>query len=64
VIHHFWIHEGREVTRADLEIGGSHWRTQSRLVLPEGSTGRWAAEARGPDGRVLAREEFLCFSEE
>ena len=64
VIHHFWIHEGREVGRADLAIGGSHWRTQSRLVLPEGSTGRWVAEARNADGQVLAKEEFFCISED
>lgn len=64
VLRHFWIHEGREVEWAELAIGGSHWRTQSRFVLPEGSTGRWAAEARTTDGQVLAREEFLCISQE
>jgi cytoskeletal protein RodZ len=60
VIHHFWIYEGQVIMRADLEIGGSHWRTFSRRELPPGSTGRWATEARSPDGRILAREEFLC----
>ena len=64
VIRHFWIHEGREVEWAELAIGGSHWRTQSRLVLPEGSTGRWAAEARTTEGQVLARADFLCISED
>ncbi len=64
VLRHFWIHEDREVEWAELAIGGSRWRTQSRLVLPEGSTGRWAAEARTTDGQVLAREEFLCVSED
>jgi cytoskeletal protein RodZ len=62
VIHHFWIHEGQVIMRADLEIGGSHWRTFSRRELPPGSAGRWATEARSPDGRVLARVEFLCLS--
>jgi transcriptional regulator with XRE-family HTH domain len=64
VVRHFWIHEGREVEWAELAIGGSHWRTQSRLVLPEGSTGRWAAEARTTDGQVLARADFLSISED
>jgi transcriptional regulator with XRE-family HTH domain len=64
VIHHIWIHDGREVMRADLEVGGSHWRTFSRGVLPEGSTGSWVAEARDADGRLLAREEFLCLADE
>ena len=64
VILHVWSHDGDEVMRAELEIGGSHWRTFSRHAMPEGSAGRWVAEARSPDGRLLAREEFLCVSEE
>jgi cytoskeletal protein RodZ len=62
LIHHIWIHEGQVIMRANLEIGGSHWRTFSRRELPPGSAGQWAAEARSPDGRVLARVEFLCVS--
>lgn len=60
VIRHVWFHEGEAVMRADLTIGGSHWRTYSRRLLSEGATGDWVVEARGPDGGVLARQEFLC----
>jgi cytoskeletal protein RodZ len=60
VIHHYWFYEGRAVMRADLSIGGPHWRTFSRYTLPEGSKGTWVVEARDRTGRVLAREEFLC----
>jgi transcriptional regulator with XRE-family HTH domain len=60
VIRHVWFHEGRAVMRADLPIGGPHWRTSSRLLLPQGSIGRWAVEARTSDGRLLARGEFAC----
>jgi transcriptional regulator with XRE-family HTH domain len=60
VIRHVWFHEGRAVMRVDLPIGGPHWRTNSRLVLPEGSAGRWAVEARTSDGRLLVRDEFVC----
>jgi cytoskeleton protein RodZ len=63
-IRHFWFHEGRVAMRADLAIGGSHWRTHSRLELPRGSTGPWTVEARDLAGRILAREEFLCVSSE
>ena len=62
VIRHVWFHEGRAVMRANLPIGGPHWRTYSRLLLPEGSVGRWAVEARTSDGRLLVRDEFLCES--
>ncbi len=62
VIRHVWLQEGRAVMRADLPIGGSHWRTYSRLLLPEGSAGTWTVEARTSDGRLLARDEFLCES--
>jgi transcriptional regulator with XRE-family HTH domain len=60
VIRHVWFEEGRAVMRADLPIGGAHWRTYSRLLLPQGSAGRWTVEARTSDGRLLARDEFLC----
>ncbi len=60
VIRHVWFHEGHAVMRADLPIGGPRWRTYSRLLLPEGSAGRWAVEARTSDARLLVRDEFLC----
>jgi transcriptional regulator with XRE-family HTH domain len=60
VIRHVWFQEGRAVMRVDLPIGGPHWRTQSSLPLPRGSAGRWVVEARTSDGRLLARDEFLC----
>jgi hypothetical protein len=60
VIRHVWFQEGRAVMRADLPIRGPYWRTYSHLVLPGGSAGRWMVEARTSDGRLLARDEFLC----
>lgn len=60
VIRHVWFQDGRAVMRADLPIGGPYWRTYSRLLLPPGSAGPWAVEARTSDGRLLARDEFLC----
>jgi len=64
VVRHVWFHEGRAVMRVDLPIGGPRWRTYSRLLLPEGSAGRWAVEARTSDGRLLVRDEFLCESDD
>jgi cytoskeleton protein RodZ len=64
VVRHVWIHEGQTVGFADLPLGGTHWRTYSRRELPEGATGRWAVEARGPGGEILARQEFLCIAAE
>jgi cytoskeletal protein RodZ len=63
VIRHLWIHDDHVAMRVDLPIGGSHWRTFSRLRLPGGATGPWTVEARDADGRLLAREEFLCIAE-
>jgi len=62
VIRHVWFQDGRAVMRADLPIGAPYWRTYSRLLLPPGSAGPWAVEARTSDGRLLARDEFLCES--
>jgi transcriptional regulator with XRE-family HTH domain len=63
IIRHVWFQEGRAVMRVDLPIGGPYWRTHSRLLLPGGSAGLWAVEARTSDGRLLARDEFLCESD-
>jgi transcriptional regulator with XRE-family HTH domain len=59
-IQHIWLHEGEQVGAIELEIGGSHWRTQSRWSLRAGSAGRWSVEARDAGGRLLARSEFNC----
>jgi cytoskeletal protein RodZ len=64
VISHVWFHEGLAVMRADLEIGSADWRTFSRRVLPDGATGAWTVEARGPDGGLLARLQFSCVPDE
>jgi transcriptional regulator with XRE-family HTH domain len=57
-IRHVWSRDGREITTIELQLGGSHWRTQSSKVLR--ASGAWAVEARDNSGRVLARREFLC----
>lgn len=59
-IRHVWFHEGREVARIPLTLGGPHWRTQSRKILTPGMTGDWAVEARDDSGRLLARSRFVC----
>jgi cytoskeletal protein RodZ len=64
VILHVWLHEGRGIARIPLRIGSPHWRTYSLRPLPQGWTGRWTAEARAPDGRLLARQEFVCVPRE
>ncbi len=60
VIRHVWFREGRAAMRADLAIGGPHWRTHSTLLLPRGSAGPWTVEVRTSDGRLLARNDFTC----
>lgn len=60
IVHHLWLHDGREVKRVELELGGPHWRTQSREPLARGAVGPWAVEARDAAGELLARDEFVC----
>jgi transcriptional regulator with XRE-family HTH domain len=60
VIRHVWFQEGRAVMRANLAVRGPYWRTHSTLTLPRGSAGGWTVEARTSDGRLLARNDFLC----
>jgi transcriptional regulator with XRE-family HTH domain len=60
IIRHVWRREGVEAGVIELKIGGAHWRTQSRRILRQGSSGRWSVEARDAQGRLLARSEFNC----
>lgn len=59
-IDHVWLHDGEEVSRVRLEVGGERWRTTSYKDLAPGSEGDWAVEARDEAGRLLARSEFRC----
>ncbi len=59
-IEHVWIREGVRQGSIALNIGGSHWRTQSRRIMREGSAGSWTVEARDSEGRVLATSSFTC----
>ncbi len=61
VVRHIWLHEGRRIHAVDLELGGWHWRTYSRMTLP--STGSWVVEARDREGQLLAAREFACTPE-
>ena len=62
-IAHVWLRDGEEMLTVGLAIGGPHWRTWSNKTLHPGSAGAWAVEARDPEGRVLARDEFTCVAE-
>ena len=57
-VRHVWLRQGKVVQTVDLRVGGPHWRTHSRKTL--WGVGDWAVEARGADGRVLARATFVC----
>jgi hypothetical protein len=59
-IRHVWLRDGEESLSVELELGGPAWRTWSNKTLHPGSEGEWAVEVRGPDGAVLARQEFRC----
>ena len=61
IVRHVWLHEGSVVHSIELELGGPHWRTYSRMTL--GRAGRWTAEAHAPDGQTLARSTFICEKE-
>lgn len=61
-IVHVWTRDGQVTSRVPLEVGGPHWRTQSRKMLKPGSRGRWVVEARDEAGNVLARSSFECFT--
>jgi hypothetical protein len=63
-IRHVWLHGGRSIAEAELNVNTAQWRTQSRRPLPEGSTGEWTVEARDAEGRLIASAAFTCLPAE
>ena len=63
-IQHVWLHGGRSVAVAELNVNGANWRTQSRRPLAAGSTGDWTVEARDAEGHVIASAGFTCVAAE
>ena len=63
-IRHVWLHRGRSVAVAELNLNAAQWRTQSRRPLPAGSTGEWTVEARDPEDHVIASVGFTCVAAE
>jgi hypothetical protein len=63
-IRHVWLHGGRAVAVAELNVNAANWRTQSRRPLPAGSTGDWTVEARDAEGHVIASVGFTCVADE
>jgi hypothetical protein len=59
-IQHVWMRDGLAVETVELRVGGSHWRTYSAMHMSATDAGNWTVEARGADGRVLARGAFVC----
>jgi cytoskeleton protein RodZ len=59
-IQHVWLREGTPVSSVEIVLGGSHWRAYTWKTMYPGSAGRWAAEARDADGRILTTEAFTC----
>jgi len=57
-LQHVWRHEGRIIQSIELPVGSADWRTYSTKTLRK--RGNWSVEARGADGRVLARADFTC----
>jgi cytoskeletal protein RodZ len=57
-VTHLWTLNGDPVRSIDLNIGGPHWRTYSRIKLPK--SGNWSVEARDAAGNLLATESFTA----
>jgi hypothetical protein len=57
-VRHEWRHNGRTVSRMDVEVGVSRsWRTWSKHRLPSDSRGEWVCEVLTPDGTRLGLTE-------
>lgn len=57
-VTHVWYHEGRTISRVDLNIGSENWRTWSFKSQFPGWTGSWEVKVLNEDGMVLGSATF------
>jgi hypothetical protein len=57
-ISHVWLHDGKEVAKVELKLGGNPWRTWSSKTFPASWTGNWEVKILGPDGAELKSVTF------
>ena len=57
-VTHVWYHEGRTISRVDLNIGSENWRTWSYKSRFDGWSGAWEVKVLNEDGMVLGSATF------
>lgn len=57
-VTHVWYHEGRTISRVDLNIGSENWRTWSYKSPFPGWSGAWEVKVLNEDGMVLGSATF------
>lgn len=57
-VYHLWYREGRLMSRVELPVKSSSWRTWSAKKMLEGWPGKWWVEVQDATGTVLQTLEF------
>ena len=58
VVYHVWYRGERMVSRVELPVNSSNWRTWSAKRFLEGWSGEWHVEIQDVDGNILRKVEF------
>ncbi len=57
-IRHVWYLNGEMAGEMTLPVKGEHWRTYSKKIFEEGSSGAWRVDALDSDGNLLKSVRF------
>lgn len=57
-LSHIWYYMGKEMTRIDLTMNGTSWRTWSRKNILPAWKGEWRVEVQDAAGTVLGKANF------
>ncbi len=58
VVYHLWYREEQLMSRVELPVKSSHWRTWSAKQLREDWPGKWRVEVQDEQGRFLSEVRF------
>lgn len=58
-LNYVWLHEGSEVARVPVRVGGIRWRSYSSKTINIEMKGSWRVELQNGDGSLLASADFV-----
>ena len=58
MLNYVWLHEGKQIARVPVKVGGDRWRSYSSKVINQSMRGAWRVELQDREGSLMASTDF------